>query len=158
MTKTNKDQVFSLFSQGVAMSEIAKILSISRQRVFQILNEEETEKQKEEKNKKEEIKQEMIRLKNNGYTYQQIATELNVSIAWVSNVLREFSKKKGTRTSQQLGRFMACCCCGSRWVEKIKETPSTNCPICFSNCKEIQKIYDKKTLETLEEYAQKFYE
>ena len=160
MTKIIKSQVLSLFSQKVSGSEIARLLGISRQRVSQILKEEQEEEKKkklEREKRKEQIKQEMLQLKNMGLTYQQIATELNISIGWVSNVLRESSPKKGTRKKEHLARFMACCCCGSRWVETIKESPSTNCPICFSSCKEIQKIYDKETLETLEKYAQKFY-
>lgn len=59
--------------------------------------------------------------------------------------------------NKEIARFMACCCCGSSWVETIKENPSTNCQICFSSCREIQKVYDQKTLETLEKYAQKIY-
>lgn len=156
--KVETNQVFSLFDQGISQSDIATSLGISRQRVFQILKDKEKYIVIEEKRRdKEKIKQKMLYLKNQGFTYQEIAKELSVSIAWVSNVLREFSPKKDAQKKEYLARFMACCCCGSSWVEDTKETASTNCPACFSSCREIQKIYDRESLETLRKYAQKMY-
>lgn len=155
MTNINKSQVYTLCEQGLSQAEIARLLKTSRQRISQILSKKEKE-QNACKERKEALKKEMFRLRGNGYSYQQIANELNVSYSWVGSVLREpFAGNR--KKEQQVGRFMACCCCGSSWVETIKETPSTNCPACFSSCREIQKVYDQKTLETLEKYAQKIY-